>query len=337
MAEEVKSKEFTTALSVWNKTVTNAVSGDFKSIGVPFDDYSKTCASNAMCAVYDLAVRSNVNLKEADMNSLVGVVKNAASLKLNYNMGECYFQIRKKNIRGKYVDTFEFGVQGKGNEAMLRNFGVGVKKVYSPWLVMEGDDFTYPKRKGMRMEPPEWTPKGLSNKCVRVVYPLLLADDEEEYLIAERDQVTISLFVHVRQNLLNETFGICPNIYKATAEQKEKIKEKKEPILEALRACKTVDEMLACEVARPYMSLAWLDTPESMIQTKMRNKAIKPFPKDLNPIAKESLLMIDEVYKARKEEEAIEANSVEFVPEDEETVVVEGEVVVEPSGEETAE
>ena len=47
--------------------------------------------------------------------------------------------------------------------------------------------------------------------------------------------------------------------------------------------------------------------------------------------------MIDEVYKARKEEEAIEANSVEFVPEDDEAVVVEGEVVVESSGEETAE
>jgi hypothetical protein len=74
MAEEVKSKEFTTALSVWNTTVTNAVSDDFKSIGVPFDDYSKTCASNAMCAVYDLAVRSNVNLKEADMNSLAILV-----------------------------------------------------------------------------------------------------------------------------------------------------------------------------------------------------------------------------------------------------------------------
>ena len=28
MAEEVKSKEFTTALSVWNTTVTNAVSGE---------------------------------------------------------------------------------------------------------------------------------------------------------------------------------------------------------------------------------------------------------------------------------------------------------------------
>ena len=74
-----------------------------------------------------------------------------------------------------------------------------------------------------------------------------------------------------------------------------------------------------------------------MIIRKMRNNAMRKFPKDMNRLANQSLLEMDETYKARKEEEAIEANSVEFVPEDEEAVVVEGEVVVESSGEETAE
>ena len=43
--------------------------------------------------------------------------------------------------------------------------------------------------------------------------------------------------------------------------------------------------MLKCEYAvTPYVSAAWLDTPEAMIVRKMRNNAIKKFPKNLNSI-----------------------------------------------------
>ena len=145
-------------------------------------------------------------------------------------------------------------------------------------------------------------------------------------MIAERDGVKTNLFAHIKNNLLNETFGIAESSYKATPKQKEQIKAKKEEIFAELRKCETVDEMLASEVARPYMSPAWLDTPESMIVRKMRNNAIRNFPKDMNSIANRSMLELDDTYKASREEVEVEANSVEF-DETVEAEVVEQDVV----------
>ena len=327
MAEQQK-KEFTTALSQWSNEVTGLVRRDYESVGVTFDEYSRTCAMNAMTSIFHLVQQTDkASLNQMDTSNLREVVAQAASLKLNANAvpRECYFQLRNKKIGDKYVKVVEMGVEGNGNDAMLRNFGVEVKTVYPCWLVKEGDEFTYPKRKGMKMEPPEWEEKGLSNKVVRVVYPILLNDGTEQYLIAERDGVKVNLFAHIKNNLLNETFGLAESSYKATPKQKEQIKAKKEEVFAELRKCETVDEMLACEVARPYMSPAWLDTPESMIIRKMRNNAIKNFPKDMNSIANRSMLELDDTYKASREEVESEANSVDF--EEGEVVEVEAETV----------
>jgi len=223
-----------------------------------------------------------------------------------------YFQLRNKYMNGTWVKVVEMGVEGDGNDALLRNFGVNIQEVAKCWEVMEGDEFEYPKRKGFTVTPPEWTPKGLSSKTIRVVYPVLLASGREEYLISERDSVKVNLLAHVRQNLLNETFGIVTKKNDATAEQKALIKAKKEEILAPLRACETVDDMLKVEAAKPYMSAAWLDNPEAMIVRKMRNNAIKRFPKSLNTIANTSLLQMDEVYKTSREEIEEQENSVPF-------------------------
>ena len=125
---------------------------------------------------------------------------------------------------------------------------------------------------------------------------------------------------------MNETFGICENRYKATDKQKAEIKAKKAEILSAIRECETLEDILNCEVAKPYISAAWLDTPEAMIVRKMRNNAIKKFPKNLNSMASSSLLQLDETYKASQEEIAQNENSQEFVVEDE-AVVAESEAV----------
>ena len=337
MAEEKKttamaSTNKTTLLSEWTNEVTGLVVRDYETCGLTVDDYSKTCAMNAMTSIYHLVKNTDkTTLKEIDMSNLREVVGQAASLKLNANAvpRECYFQLRTKKVGNAFTKVVEMGIEGNGNDAMLRNFGVGVQTVYPCWLVKEGDEFKYPKRKGMTMEPPEWEEKGLSGKAVRVVYPVLLNDGTEQYLISERNEVKVNLFAHVRNNLMNETFGICENTFKANAKQKEEIRARKEQIYEALRKCETVDEMLACEVARPYMSPAWLDTPESMMIRKMRNNAIRRFPKDMNVMAKRSMLELDETYKASREEVEAEANVIEFEDdiEDVEAEVVESEVV----------
>lgn len=326
--EVAKNQEFTTGLSQWTNIITGLVSRDFEQNGVQYDEYSKQCAMNAMSTIYQLVQ----NTDKTDMNNLNNsnlreVVAQCASLKLNANAmpREVFFQLRSKQVNGQWVKMVEMGVEGDGNDALLRQFGNNVDTVYPVWLVKEGDDFVYPRRRGIDIEPAEWTPKGLSDKTIRVVYPVKLKDGTIDYLIAEREPVRTNLIAHIRNNLMNETFGICENRYKATAKQKEEIKAKKDEILSAVRECEKLEDVLNCEIAKPYISAAWLDTPEAMIVRKMRNNAIKKFPKNLNSMASSSLLQLDETYKASQEEIAQNENSQEFVVEDE--AVVESEAV----------
>lgn len=327
--EVTKKPEFTTGLSQWTNTITGLVSRDFEQNGVQYDEYSKQCAMNAMGAIFQLVQNTDkVDMNNLNTSNLREVVAQCASLKLNANAmpREVFFQFRSKQVGGQWVKMVEMGVEGDGNDALLRQFGNNVDTVYPVWLVKEGDDFTYPRRRGIEIEPAEWTPKGLSDKTVRVVYPVKLKDGTIDYLIAEREPVRTNLIAHIRNNMMNETFGVCADRYKATPKQKEEIKVKKAEILSAIRECETLEDILNCEVAKPYISAAWLDTPEAMIIRKMRNNAIKKFPKNLNSMASSSLLQLDETYKASQEEIAQNENSQEFVVEDE-AVVAESEAV----------
>lgn len=318
--EVAKKQEFTTGLSQWTNTITGLVSRDFGQNGVQYDEYSKQCAMNAMGAIFQLVQNTDkVDMNNLNTSNLREIVAQCASLKLNANAmpREVFFQLRSKQVGGQWVKMVEMGVEGDGNDALLRQFGNNVDTVYPVWLVKDGDDFTYPRRRGIEIEPAEWTPKGLSDKTVRVVYPVKLKDGTIDYLIAEREPVRTNLIAHIKNNMLNETFGICADRYKATPKQKEEIKVKKAEILSAIRECETLEDILNCEVAKPYISAAWLDTPEAMIIRKMRNNAIKKFPKNLNNMASNSLLQLDETYKASQEEIAQNENSQEFVAESE--------------------
>ena len=312
----------TTNLGSWTNWALQEVSADFSAGMIEFDDYSKKCAMDAMSAIYQLIQNTDkADIGNMDTSNLRDIVKRCASLKLSASSypREVYFQLRNKQINGQWVKEVEMGIEGDGNDALLRNFGVGVQKVYPVWLVKEGDSFTYPKRVGLTVTPPEWEEKGLSSKVIRVVYPVKLTGKDVEYLISERDSVRTNLMAHVRNNLLNETFGICESRYKAKPEQLQQIKAKKEEIINALRNCATVDDMLDCELARPYISAAWLDSPESMIVRKMRNNAIKKYPKNFNSIANNSYVELDETYKtARQEIEENEMSEPFLIEENEE-------------------
>lgn len=317
MANELEVQKINTAVSQWTNSITSLVTRDFELCGVSFDEYSKQCAMAAMTSIYQLVKDSDKvkDLNSLDTSNLREIVGQAASLKLNANAvpRECYFQLRTKKVGDNYMQVVEMGIEGDGNDAMLRNYGENVDTVYPCWLVKEGDDFSYPKHKGIEMTPPEWEEKGQSQKVIRVVYPIKLKDGTFQYLIAEREGVNVNLFAHVRNNLMNETFGICKNRYNATDKQLEEIKAKKEEIYDALRKCETIEDMLACEIAKPFISAAWLDTPESMIVRKMRNNAVKKYRKDFNSMAKQSFNQLDETYVSVQEEIAENANSEDFI------------------------
>ena len=349
MAEEKKevaqNQEFTTALSNWTNTITGLVTRDFEQCGVEFDEYSKRCAMSAMSSIFQLVQNTDkAEMSDLNTSNLREIVEQCASLKLNANAvpREGYFQLRSKQINGEWKKVVEMGIEGDGNDAMLRQFGNDVAKVHPCWIVKEGDEFTRPKRVGMEITPPSWEQKGLSEKVVAVVYPVQLTNGSIEYLISERESVKTNLISHIRNNMTNKTFGFVTGtktdkygkkvdrtIYDATPEEKAKIKAKKEEILSEVRECETLDDMLKCPSAQPYISAAWLDTPEQMITRKLRNNAIKKFPKDMNSMANHSLLQLDEGYKASREEITEHENSEPF--EVDESEVVDSEAVeVEP-------
>lgn len=331
--EVAQKQDFNTALSVYTNRFVGLLKTDFQEAGIEFDDYSKQCVVAAMSSIYQLVQSNKADMNQLNNSTLRNVLGQVSSLRLNANAmpRECYFTLRKRqNAKGDWEQVVELGIEGDGNDALLRQFGNEVDKVYPVWLVKEGDEFTYPKRKGIEVEPPTWNEKGLSQKVIRVVYPVKLKDGTIEYLIAERESVKTNLIAHIRNNMMNETFGFVTGKnskgkdrtrYDATDEEKSKIKAKKNEIMEAVRKCETLEDMLNCEVARPYISAAWLDTPEQMFVRKMRNNAIKKFPKNLNSIASSSLLQMDDTYKASREEIAENENSQPFE--------VEGNVVAE--------
>ena len=330
--EVAQKQEFTTALSNWTNTITGLVTRDFEQCGVEFDEYSKRCAMSAMSGIFQLVQNTDkAEMSDLNTSNLREIVEQCASLKLNANAvpREVYFQLRSKQVNGEWKKFVEMGIEGDGNDALLRQFGNEVAKVHPCWIVKDGDEFTRPKRVGMEITPPSWEQKGLSEKVIAVVYPVQLTNGSIEYLIAERESVKTNLIAHIRNNMMNETFGVCKDRYKATPEQKQKIKEMKNQILSDVRSCETLDDMLKCPSAQPYISAAWLDTPEQMITRKLRNNAIKKFPKDMNSMANHSLLQLDEGYKASREE-ITEHENLEPFEVDEGSVVDSEAVEVEP-------
>lgn len=321
MANDLKA--YTTSLSNWTNTFTGLVQRDFAECGVRYDDYSKECGMNAMVGIYNLIKDNGADPSSVDPDSIRAAVGQAAGLKLNANAypSECYFQIRKKKVGNAWVQQVEMNLQGSGNDALLRQFGSGVEEVYPVWIVKQGDDFVYPRYVGIETTAPEWTPKGKSDKIDKIVYPVQVRG-KIQYLIAERESCRVNLFAHIRNNLMNETFGICENRYKASPEQKKQIQAMKEAIYDALRQCETVDDMLACPEARPYISAAWLESTESMIERKLRNNAIRKFPKNYDAMAKRSYIQTDEVYRSSIEEIEENQNSIDF-----EVEAFDGEIV----------
>ena len=313
--EVVEKKQFTTSLSQWSNEITGLIARDYEACGVQFDDYSKKCALEAMTSIYTLVKNDEkVNMSNLDTSNLRGIVEHCASLKLNASAypRECYFQLRSVKVGNEWQKVVEMGIEGAGYDSLLANYGKDVEQVYPYWVIKEGDTYIPPKHKGLEVTPPEWEENGLSDKAIRVVYPVKLKDGSVTYLSADRNSVKVNLLAHVKQNMMNATFGICADRYKATEKQKEEIKAKKDEILNALRACATVDDMLACEIARPFISGAWLDTPESMIQRKMCNNATRKFPKNYDPMARQAQIEMDEVYQESQEEIANNANQIEF-------------------------
>lgn len=285
-----EQKEFSTALTrvsnVFMPLITRQLSGN----GILMDSYAKQCVINAISAIHTTLDTSGIPWNQLDQSNVTQILITVACLKLNAAASprEIYFQLRNKSIKVKdengkettvWKKQIEMGIEGDGNDALLARFGRDVKKVGQFWLVREGDHFEYPKYNGLEYEPPKWTPTG-KGEVVRVVYPILKTDGSVEFYIAEREDVAKNLLAHINNNLMNETFGICADRYKATPEQKKQIAAKK---MEILKKAKELGlDALDDPELQQWISPAWTEfhSREQMIIRKMRNNIVKKIPKD---------------------------------------------------------
>jgi len=282
---QIVKKGITTNVSAVVDAYLPSIEYQLKSHNIELDDYQKECGINAISALNELILNSKLsgwNDDSLDKSNLQDVIKKVAMYKLNAfaSNREVYFQLESVNRNGKWVKRVIAQLEGDGNDALLRHFGVDVEKVYPFWSVRENDEFEFEQHIGIETIPPKWKPKG-DGKVIRVVYPIKLKDGSVDYRIAERKNVVNNLLAHITNNMKNETFGICADRYKATPKQLEEIESKRKEIKGKCKN-KTLDELLELEDVQQWISPAWKEahSRESMILRKMRNNAISKFPKN---------------------------------------------------------
>ena len=237
---------------------------------VALDAEQVTCGNNMISAMFNQAAKANASLNSFDRNEIIQILQKATMLRLNVaaEPHECYLITRNQKVGDSWVKKFEFGIEGDGNDKLLRKYGVDVKKVHKFWVVREHDEFTYPSFNGLEITPPTWKPKDYYSKVVRVVYPIEKTDGTIEWNIAEREEVKINLLAHINQNVMkNKDYTDA-----ARAKLTERI------------ANMTLDELFADQECLKIMSPAWASphSRESMILRKMRNNATRRYPKEFS-------------------------------------------------------
>ena len=339
MSEE--KKEYKSQLAKVNDIYLPMITNQLENNNITFSEYAKSCTLNAISAINNMLDTQGISWNDPalDTSNMTQVLLTVATLQLNATStaNEVFFQIRNVSTKGAdgkpvWKKKIEIGVMSDGFDALLARFGRNVKKVYPHWLVREDDFFEYPKYKGVELTPPEWQPKG-TGKVARVVYPILSKDNTIDYYIAERADVKRNLIAHITNNLMNETFGVCADRYKATDEQKVEIAEKKRELLNRAKEL-DLEALLDSADFDKYISPAWKEeqSRESMIIRKMRNNIVKKIPKSFetsleNEIFNEST---DEAYKVHKAE-MLEAENQPLIDADFEEVDKEtGEIKPKP-------
>lgn len=237
---------------------------------VQLDAEQMACGNNMIAAMFNLASREGLQLNSFDRNEIIQILQKATMLRLNVaaEPHECYLITRNQKVGNNWVKKFEFGIEGDGNDKLLRKYGVDVKKVHKFWVVREHDEFTYPSFNGLEITPPTWKPKDYYGKAVRVVYPIEKTDGTIEWNIAEREEVKINLLAHINQNVMkNKDYTDA-----ARAKLTERI------------ANMTLYELFADQECLKIMSPAWASphSRESMILRKMRNNATRRYPKEFS-------------------------------------------------------
>lgn len=304
------------SVATWNGWVDSMVIADYSNYQSMPSAEVLQCGHEAMEAVRGIFEKSpdlwNYFGQDGKLRrTTIDCVKRAAVLNLSVTNKECYFATRYKGSEA----VMEMSIYGDGYRKLLMLYGDNVDMVYPEWIVCEGDEFTPPRYVGIEIQPPSWEPKYKSEKCMHVVLPVRFKDGRVEYSVVGRNDIKKSVYANVKQKLMfnkNEEF--------------------KKGVFNALNACETVDDMLACEVAKPYINSVYFDYPEEMIRRKMINKAVRKFKLKLTPIVSRAYQQSEPEYSSAMTDIAENENSTPLVIDGNAVEPNTGEVVAEQNG-----
>lgn len=256
MSESIVKKSNIQSLS---EIYLKAVSSNFAESSITMSEYQKKCVLLAINKMNEVIKESGKKWNEVSNNSITTCLTSIATLQLNLASypAEAYIVLRGNEI--------SFAPQGEGYRTLVQRFGRGVKDVAEPWLVKEGDQFTYPSFDGENMTPPKWTMTG-KGKVIRVVYRVKMLDGSNQYLISEREDVKNNLLAHLKQNLVTKKKDF--KTYDAILKKSEN---------------ETLDQLLQEQDVLAWCSPSWrAPSTEAMVIRKMKNNALKNFPKDFD-------------------------------------------------------
>lgn len=282
---KVEQKALTGALKVQSELM-NELNVSSENNGVEFTDYGKKCVMNAISGLVTLATSQGIDFKQINGSMLKLALQNVGYTELNYAAmpSEVYFDLRKvRNQDGTTSYLPSIKPQGAGNEKLLRKYGVGLKKdtgLRSPWLVREGDEITFPSFDGLEMIPPKWTPKSYDKKVIMVVYPAQKIDGSVEYLIATREGIKANIIAQIRQNTLYAFQKFDGKSKVVDEDARNKFYDELNKFAEEHK----VDELIDNPKYAPYINPTYTSggSKEQMILRKMKNNALKNYPKEYN-------------------------------------------------------
>jgi len=307
----IKRETMLSTTNAWLKRL----SAFANSNSIEFDQYQRDIVVNTVRKITE----NGYDIYAYDQNNVADVLYQTAFLRLNPSATprHCYFINRDVYDAGRKVGSkLEMGVEGEGNDEILRKFGVGIKRdnnneavgVHKVWIVREGDEYQEGYFNGIKFTPPTWRPKGLKagerkGKVLKIVYPIERTNGEVEFWSADREDLQPVLLKHIEQNLMG--------FRKAD-------KDKFNALMRELRDM-TFDELIDTHqhteitfknygkdfsvrlIQDSYVG----STGEAMIIRKMRNIAIRNFPKNFDTTVIETIYRqtFEEKYDAPKVEE----------------------------------
>ena len=265
---EVAKSTYKSLLAKQTDLYTNMVVSTMEELNIQYTDYQKLCVANAIGELSRVLREKKLTVKDFDQDEITNYLMKVAMLQVNATAvpKEMYVSIR--NVwdadTKKTRPSIDFGIEGNGNDAILRRFGVDVRKVHNPLIIREGDEFTYPYFDGTKMQPITWKPKSFTNKVIAVCYILEKIDGSTEYLISEREGVAKNLKAHIANNLLSKDY-----------------KDIRQTIIDKINDY-TLEELYADKDIQQFISPAWKNgsSKEDMLLRKMQNNATKKYPKN---------------------------------------------------------